>query len=213
MIAAVLTAVHLGLLGSFLGMANQLVNVVRFRLCQSLNQGEKSQTSTGLSSPLVLSATFSVVAIAQGVMWAQHWSEWCAVFAAVIMSVSLFFFAGSQLRLAMLVSNLFNLMLSIYLLSWSGIIYQVMTIAILSQGLIREIIAQKSTAIEDHQTIDYSLLNVHNFRAFQDYTMLDICFNESSFTSNTTIRTDKTIFNVAIFANVYGSTNCTINNF
>ncbi|QIR16103.1 YgjV family protein [Shewanella aestuarii] len=152
-IAAVLTAIHLGLLGSFLGMANQLVNVIRFRLCQSLNQADKAQTTYWLFSPLILSATFSTIAVAQGLMWAEHWSEWCAVFAAIIMSISLFFFAGSKLRLAMLTSNLFNLMLSIYLLSWSGIIYQVMSIAILSKGLIGEIFIEKSTSDDLNQTI------------------------------------------------------------
>nr|WP_283104681.1 YgjV family protein [Shewanella olleyana] len=139
MMAAILTAIHLGLLGSFLGMANQLVNVIRFRCCQSLNK----QNSKTLS-PIAMTILFSAVAITQGFMWAEHWSEWCAVAAAVIMSFSLFYFAGSQLRLAMVVSNALNLMLSIYLMSWSGIIYQVMTIMILSQGLIQHYIQSKS---------------------------------------------------------------------
>ncbi|WP_254843438.1 YgjV family protein [Shewanella sp. UCD-KL21] len=138
MIASVLTAIHLGLLGSFLGMANQLVNVIRFRLCQSLKNDDQPKLPSWLSSPLFMSVCFSAVAMAQGFLWAEHWSEWCAVIAAVVMSFSLFFLAGSQLRLAMVASNGLNLMLSIYLMSWSGILYQVMTIAILALGLMRE---------------------------------------------------------------------------
>lgn len=139
MVAAILTAVHLGLLGSFLGMANQLVNVIRFRCCQSLSKDDSINLS-----PLFLTMLFSGVAILQGLMWAEHWSEWCAVMAAVVMSVSLFYFAGSQLRLAMIASNTLNLMLSIYLMSWSGILYQVMTMIILSQGLVQQYLQSKS---------------------------------------------------------------------
>ena len=138
MIAAVLTAIHLGLLGSFLGMANQLVNVIRFRCCQSLKK-----EGTNKPSPLTMTLLFSVIAVSQGFMWAEHWSEWCAVIAAVVMSFSLFYFAGSHLRLAMIVSNALNLMLSIYLMSWSGILYQLMTIAILSQGLVQLYVQSK----------------------------------------------------------------------
>ncbi|PMG28496.1 hypothetical protein BCU94_17590 [Shewanella sp. 10N.286.52.C2] len=140
MIASVLTAIHLGLLGSFLGMANQLVNVIRFRLCQSLNSNNQQNlaSTAWLTSPLAMSLSFSIIAMTQGFLWAEHWSEWCAVIAAVVMSFSLFFLAGSQLRLAMVASNGLNLMLSIYLMSWSGILYQVMTIAILALGLMRE---------------------------------------------------------------------------
>lgn len=151
MIASVLTAIHLGLLGSFLGMANQLVNVIRFRLCQSLNSDKdanSSQLNAWLTSPWVMSLIFSTVALSQGLLWAEHWSEWCAVLAAITMSFSLFFLAGSQLRLAMIASNLLNLMLSIYLMSWSGILYQVMTMAILAQGLIREMLDNHATENE-----------------------------------------------------------------
>ncbi|ARD22397.1 hypothetical protein SJ2017_2099 [Shewanella japonica] len=133
MLASILTAIHLGLLGSFLGIANQLVNVVRFRCCQQLGHTTKSELV-----PLMMSVTFSTVAILQGVMWAEHWSEWCAVFAAVVMSISLFYCKGMALRAAMLVSNALNLMLSIYLMSWSGILYQVMTITILAQSVFQQ---------------------------------------------------------------------------
>ncbi|WP_299570774.1 YgjV family protein [uncultured Shewanella sp.] len=160
MIAAILTAIHLGLLGSFLGMANQLVNVIRFRCCQSMNKQDSTQMSfssallstlfSRLLSRSIMTIAFSTVAIVQGLLWAEHWSEWCAVAAAVVMSFSLFYFAGSQLRLAMLASNGLNLMLSIYLMSWSGMMYQVMTIMILSQGLIQHYLQSKATIETNH---------------------------------------------------------------
>ncbi|MEC4726404.1 YgjV family protein [Shewanella sp. D64] len=117
-VAASLTSIHLGLLGSTLGMANQLLNMGRFysgRCCRLP----------------ILAPIFASLAILLGWFWAQHWSEWCAVFAAVIMSFALIHTSGIQLRLAMLVSNICNLSLSLHLNSWSGILYQVITIAII----------------------------------------------------------------------------------
>ncbi|MFT5235448.1 MAG: hypothetical protein ACI8SK_000403 [Shewanella sp.] len=117
-VAAALTSLHLGLLGSTLGMANQLLNMGRFysgRCCRLP----------------ILAPIFASLAIALGWFWAQHWSEWCAVFAAVIMSFALIHTSGVKLRLAMLVSNACNLSLSVHLNSWSGVIYQVITLVII----------------------------------------------------------------------------------
>ena len=117
-VAAGLTSLHLGLLGSPLGMANQLLNMGRFcagRYCRRA----------------ILAPIFASLAILLGWFWAQHWSEWCAVFAAVIMSFALIHTSGIRLRWAMLVSNACNLSLSLHLNSWSGVIYQVITIVII----------------------------------------------------------------------------------
>ena len=123
LLASCLTAVHLGLLGSTLGMFNQLLNAVRFATCR------KSACRRLL--PLL----FSSIAVLQGLVWAEHWSEWCAVASAVLMSFALFQLKGDKLRSAMVVSNMLNLTLSVYLLSWSGILYQLVTLVILAHSL------------------------------------------------------------------------------
>ncbi|WOT06029.1 YgjV family protein [Shewanella youngdeokensis] len=128
LLAASLTAVHLGLLGSTLGMMTQLLNIGRFATCRS----EKARSGWRIA---LLPLLFSTLAIIQGIIWAEHWSEWAAVSAAVIMSYALFHCSLIRLRYAMLVSNILNLTLSVYLLSWSGIIYQLVTIAIILKGL------------------------------------------------------------------------------
>ena len=123
LVASCLTAIHLGLLGSTLGMLNQLLNAVRFATCQ--------KTTCRWILPLL----FSSIAVLQGLIWAEHWSEWCAVSSAVLMSFALFHLKGAKLRSAMVISNMLNLTLSIYLLSWSGILYQLVTLVILARSL------------------------------------------------------------------------------
>ncbi|MGS0680538.1 YgjV family protein [Shewanella sp. 125m-7] len=126
LVAAGLTAAHLGLLGSSLGMFNQLLNVVRF--------ATRRYQSGAHCNPL-LPILFSSIAVLQGFLWAEHWSEWCAVASAIVMSFALFYSNGTKLRSAMLVSNILNLTLSVYLLSWSGMLYQLVSIAILTYNL------------------------------------------------------------------------------
>ncbi|MBL4913567.1 YgjV family protein [Shewanella schlegeliana] len=123
LIASSITAIHLGLLGSSLGMFNQLLNAVRFATCQK-------RSRRGF-----LPILFSTVAIMQGLIFAEHWSEWCAVTSAVLISFALFYSSGAKLRSAMVISNLLNLTLSVYLCSWSGILYQVVTLLILTRSL------------------------------------------------------------------------------
>ena len=127
-VASSFTAIHLGLLGSTLGMMNQLINIGRFASCRT----EKSRSGWRIA---LLPFIFSALAVTQGLIWAEHWSEWCAVTAAVMMSYALFHCSSVKLRYAMLLSNVLNLTLSIQLLSWSGIIYQVVTIAVILKGL------------------------------------------------------------------------------
>ena len=129
LIASGLTAIHLGLLGSTLGMLNQLVNAVRFATC-------RHSSSWDSYFKMILPVLFSSIAILQGVIWAEHWSEWCTVASAVMMSFALFYSSGTKLRCAILLSNLLNLTLSVYLLSWSGMLYQLVTVAILTHGLL-----------------------------------------------------------------------------
>lgn len=129
LIASGLTAIHLGLLGSNLGLFNQLLNMLRFAIC-------RKRVTRAKRSSIYLPLVFASLAFLQGLMWANHWTEWCAVASAVLMSFALFYAKGSELRIAMLMSNLLNLTLSVYLLSWSGIAYQVITIVILSYSLI-----------------------------------------------------------------------------
>ncbi|WP_259649615.1 YgjV family protein [Shewanella sp. MBTL60-007] len=123
LIASSLTAVHLGLLGSSLGMFNQLLNLLRFATCRTRSHQRG------------LPALFSSIALLQGWIFAEHWSEWCAVASAVLMSFALFYSSGTKLRSAMMISNLLNLTLSVYLSSWSGIVYQVVTLLILTRSL------------------------------------------------------------------------------
>ncbi|WP_299803635.1 YgjV family protein [uncultured Shewanella sp.] len=123
LLASGLTAIHLGLLGSTLGMFNQLLNAVRFATCR--------KSACRMLLPLV----FSSIAVLQGLVWAEHWSEWCAIASAVLMSFALFHLKGAQLRSAMMISNMLNLTLSVYLSSWSGILYQLVTLVILAQSL------------------------------------------------------------------------------
>ncbi|QQX79158.1 YgjV family protein [Shewanella sp. KX20019] len=128
LLASSITAVHLGLLGSTLGMMTQLLNIGRFATCRS----EKARCGWRIT---LLPFVFSALAVTQGMIWAEHWSEWAAVTAAVLMSYALFYCSSTRLRYAMLLSNLLNLTLSIHLLSWSGIAYQLVTIAIILKGL------------------------------------------------------------------------------
>lgn len=130
-LASATTAVHFALMGSPLGMANQLLNMGRFSC------GQFAQCKQGITA-ILLAIIFCSIAIAQGIWLAEHWSEWCAVLAGVVMSLSLIFLSGTQLKVAFITSNCLNLMLSCYLLSWSGMLYQVVTIIILSYGLINE---------------------------------------------------------------------------
>ncbi|ABZ77665.1 conserved hypothetical protein [Shewanella halifaxensis HAW-EB4] len=129
LMASCLTAIHLGLLGSTLGMLNQLVNAVRFATCRHSSSRDGYFRS-------ILPVLFSSIAILQGIIWAEHWSEWCTVASAVLMSFALFYSSGAKLRCAMLVSNMLNLTLSVYLLSWSGMLYQLVTVAILAHSLL-----------------------------------------------------------------------------
>lgn len=124
LIASSLTAIHLGLLGSGLGMLNQLLNAARFATCRKWTHSQ------------FLPILFSSTAIIQGVFLAEHWSEWCTVVSAVLMSFALFHLRGTPLRSAMVISNLLNLTLSIHLLSWSGILYQLVTLIILAHSLL-----------------------------------------------------------------------------
>ncbi|MEZ9197139.1 YgjV family protein [Shewanella sp. 10N.286.54.B9] len=139
LLASSLTAIHLGLLGSTLGMMNQLLNIGRFGSCRS----EKARSGWRIT---LLPLLFSTLAVIQGLIWAEHWSEWCAVAAAVLMSYALFYCSALKLRYAMLLSNLLNLMLSVHLLSWSGIAYQLITIAIILKGL--PAVKQQSYALD-----------------------------------------------------------------
>ncbi|WP_258955870.1 YgjV family protein [Shewanella woodyi] len=122
LIASGLTAIHLGLLGSPLGMVNQLLNMGRF-------------FSSRYYRISILAPIFASLAIIQGFLWAEHWSEWCAVLAGVIMSFALIYCQGTQLRLSILVSNICNLTLSLHLHSWSGVIYQIITIGMMTYQL------------------------------------------------------------------------------
>ncbi|MEZ9596082.1 YgjV family protein [Shewanella sp. 10N.261.52.F9] len=128
-IASGLTAAHLGLLGSSLGMMNQLLNLFRFAC---------SRHFTTLTQRRIhcLPVLFATAALVQGLTLAEHWSEWCAVASAIVMSFALFYCAGAKLRFAMLFSNMLNLTLSAYLSSWSGIAYQLVTIIILTYSLV-----------------------------------------------------------------------------
>ncbi|ABV88347.1 hypothetical protein Spea_3030 [Shewanella pealeana ATCC 700345] len=141
LIASCLTAIHLGLLGSTLGMFNQVVNAMRFATCRH---------SSSLDGYLrnILPLLFSSIAVLQGFVWAEHWSEWCAVASAVLMSFALFHLKGGHLRCAMMISNVLSLTLSIHLLSWSGILYQLVTLVILAHGLL----PQKQTDLSTEQT-------------------------------------------------------------
>ncbi|WP_242620322.1 YgjV family protein [Shewanella maritima] len=124
MLASLLTAIHLGLMGSMAGMANQLINMGRF------TAGQSRRCRTG-ARPLILATGFSLIALLQGILWAQHWSEWCAVGAGVFSSFAVLYLAQNKLKLAFVLTNLMNLSLSLYLLSWSGMIYQVVAIGLL----------------------------------------------------------------------------------
>ncbi|MCL1058356.1 YgjV family protein [Shewanella gelidimarina] len=139
LLASCLTAIHLGLLGSTLGMMNQLLNIGRFSTCRS----EKARSGWRIT---LLPLVFSALAVTQGLIWAEHWSEWAAVAAAVLMSYALFYCSSTRLRYAMLLSNLLNLALSVHLHSWSGIAYQLVTIAIILKGL--PAIKQQSYVLE-----------------------------------------------------------------
>lgn len=132
MAASTLTAIHLAMMGSPLGMANQLLNLLRFTAGQS-------QWCKQASRAHLFALSFSAIAIIQGLFFALHWSEWCAVASGVIMSFSLLYLTGTQLKIALVVTNALNLCLSYYLMSWSGIIYQVVTIGVLSYGLLQSV--------------------------------------------------------------------------
>ncbi|WP_315900040.1 YgjV family protein [Ferrimonas balearica] len=123
LVAAGLTAAHLGLLGSPLGMSNQMVNAARFALA-------------GRGGGRVLAPLFAALALAQGWWLASHWSEWCVVAASVISSYLLFHCRGRALRWGLLLCNALNLTLSVTLLSWSGCLYQVVTMALLLHTLL-----------------------------------------------------------------------------
>ncbi|SHG93635.1 YgjV family protein [Ferrimonas marina] len=123
LVAAGLTALHLGLLGSPLGMTNQLVNAGRFALAQHWRHWS-------------LALGFAVAALVQGALMASHWSEWCVVAAAVLSSVLLFQVQGRALRWGLLLCNALNLTLSVTLGSLSGILYQCVTMALLLQSLL-----------------------------------------------------------------------------
>lgn len=138
LIASGLTAAHLGLLGSNLGMVNQLLNLLRFACCRYCKKLRKRYM-------FCLPVLFATFALIQGLTLAQHWSEWAAVTSAILMSFALFYCVGSKLRMAMLFSNLLNLTLSIYLDSWSGIAYQVVTIVILSHSLLPQKMVEYDT--------------------------------------------------------------------
>ncbi|MBR9726579.1 YgjV family protein [Shewanella intestini] len=129
MFAAGLTAVHLGLMGSPAGMANQLLNVARF------SSGQLRVSKRGYM-PHILAIGFSLLALIQGIMWANHWSEWCAIASAVVMSFSIIFLHGNQLKATFIVTNMLNLSLSIHLMSWSGMLYQVITITLLVKAIV-----------------------------------------------------------------------------
>ncbi|MBY6185385.1 YgjV family protein [Marinobacter hydrocarbonoclasticus] len=123
MAAAGLTALHLALLGSPLGMAAQLLGAARFALAR---RGPAPW----------LAAAFALLAMAQGALLAQHWSEWCVVAAAMLSSVLVFQTRGTPLRIGLLVCCLLNLTLSVSLWSWSGMLYQSVTIALLVRQLL-----------------------------------------------------------------------------
>ncbi|QIZ78841.1 YgjV family protein [Ferrimonas lipolytica] len=122
-IAAALTAVHFGLMGSPLAMSNQLVNVARFSLCQRYRHAS-------------IALLFAALAVIQGLLLANHWSEWMVVTAAVVSSFLLFFTHGFRLRLGLLLCAGLNITLSIHLLSWSGIIYQLVSGGMLIRSLV-----------------------------------------------------------------------------
>ncbi|WP_394129646.1 YgjV family protein [Shewanella maritima] len=132
MAASTLTAVHFAMMGSPLGMANQLLNLLRFTAGQNSWCKQASRAH-------VFALLFSAVAIAQGLFFAVHWAEWCAVASGVIMSFSLLYLTGNQLKIAFVITNALNLCLSYYLMSWSGLIYQIVTIGILSYGLLQSV--------------------------------------------------------------------------
>ncbi len=121
-VAALLTALHFGLMGSPLGMSNQLVNAGRFALSQHARHW-------------LLPLGFAALALLQGILLANHWSEWLVVSAAVISSFLLFYAHGWRLRLGLLLCAALNLTLSLYLWSYSGIIYQTVNASMLINSL------------------------------------------------------------------------------
>nr|WP_281497810.1 YgjV family protein [Ferrimonas balearica] len=122
MAAACLTALHLALLGSPLGMAVQLLGAVRFALAR---RGPAPH----------LAAIFALLALFQGMLLAQSWAEWCVVLAAMLSSVLVFQVRGPMLRLGLLLCCALNLTLSLTLLSWSGILYQSVAMTLLVRQL------------------------------------------------------------------------------
>ncbi len=85
LLAALLTAAHLGLLGSPLGLCNQLVNATRFGLARRHR------------SPR-LAHGFALLALLQGSLLAQRPAEWCVVAGALLSSYLLFCCHGDRLR-------------------------------------------------------------------------------------------------------------------
>lgn len=131
--AALLTALHLLCLGSPLGCTNQLLSAGRFALARH---------DRSIAAFLLLCG----LALLQGILLANHWSEWCAVIAAVLATYSLFFCRGSALRMGLLLSNGLNLTLSLHLESLSGVIYQVITLCLLMRALAPEMPLTKKPA-------------------------------------------------------------------
>ncbi|GAA5188272.1 YgjV family protein [Ferrimonas gelatinilytica] len=124
LLSAVLTAGHLGGLGSSLGMSNQLVNAARFGLAQRVRHRRWAHLFAG-------------VALLQGLALAQRPAEWCVVLGSVLSSYLLFCCRGDLLRWGLVGVNLLNLTLSVTLLSWSGILYQSVTLTLLLRSLLK----------------------------------------------------------------------------
>ncbi|MBY5920531.1 YgjV family protein [Ferrimonas balearica] len=124
--AACATALHLALLGSPLGMATQMLSALRFGLARR-----------GPSVRLAL--IFALGAALQGLLLAQHWSEWCAVAAAMLSSLLLFTVQGERLRWGLLICSGLNLIFALSLGSLSGMLYHTVAIGLLSRQLILEL--------------------------------------------------------------------------
>ncbi|WP_163937258.1 YgjV family protein [Paraferrimonas sp. SM1919] len=120
--ASFITAIHFGLLGSLVAMLNQLLNLGRFSLCQSYKHK-------------LLAWIFSAGAMLIGWHFCQYYYEWLAVIASVILSFGLFYANGTALRKLMLIAALVNLCLAIFLNSYSGMLYQLLSSYLLASQI------------------------------------------------------------------------------
>lgn len=121
--AAVITAIHFGLLGSHYAMLNQLLNAFRFY---------------GASRFKCRAVFVLVIAMCllQGYLMIDCWQQLAMMIATLISTYALFYCQTNKLRALFLVSTLLNLAMSVQMGSWSSIIYQVITVSLLAKQLI-----------------------------------------------------------------------------